>query len=330
MPERKGPIYTLLKKLFRRLFLVHDRWLQTRHRLLCALPDGRGPSCTTCWLERIRRQRVTASDLLPRLVAGLLVHSACSLPSLAQDRVLTGRESVALTPAQQSVVDRITKAPETVNLGILKATGAKSEGPAVDRYATLVVPLTGSQDITLVRTRPTMLSARAVRVRRTCRAHAVERRPPVRLFRLQGAAFQHQSHGRRLLRYEAGAIGESLFRAARRSTWPVRRRACGRLRAGCPWTRGWGSERAGARGKPPLRPLWRGHFTAPPSARPNWPWRRGACTRHRPPLPGVRASLPGHAGRVPPRLRYARAARGCASSPCAGRPRLPPAGPRPA
>ena len=80
------------------------------------------------------------------------------MPSLAQDRLLTGRDPVALTPAQQSVVDRITRAPETVNLGILKATGTGGGRLPGDRYATVVLPLSEGKDITLVRTRPTVLS----------------------------------------------------------------------------------------------------------------------------------------------------------------------------
>ena len=43
-----------------------------------------------------------------------------------------------------------------------------------------------------------------------------------------------------LERYEAGGVGEAPS-AAPPWTWPERRRACGRRRAGCPWTPGGGA-----------------------------------------------------------------------------------------
>lgn len=66
---------------------------------------------------------MTSSNVPPRFAAALLALSAISLPALAQDRILSGRDRVDLTPAQQAVVDRITRAPETVNVSFLKATG---------------------------------------------------------------------------------------------------------------------------------------------------------------------------------------------------------------
>ena len=46
-----------------------------------------------------------------------------------------------------------------VNLGILKAVGREGGQQAADRYATIVLPIGDGTDVTLVRTRPTVLSA---------------------------------------------------------------------------------------------------------------------------------------------------------------------------
>ncbi|MFY9624435.1 MAG: hypothetical protein WAU59_06300 [Rhodoplanes sp.] len=78
--------------------------------------------------------------------------------ALAQDRILSGRDRVDLTPAQQAVVDRITRAPETVNVSFLKATGTTDGQAPRDRYATLVLRLPEGKDITLSRSQLTVLS----------------------------------------------------------------------------------------------------------------------------------------------------------------------------
>ena len=89
------------------------------------------------------------------------------------------KEDVALTPAQQTVVDKVTKSPETVNVGVLRMpdaavaehaltrfeqqVGTKGQGgPPEDRYAKVVLPLSASKDITLVRKRPVVKTERGV------------------------------------------------------------------------------------------------------------------------------------------------------------------------
>ena len=73
------------------------------------------------------------------------------------------KDRAPMTPTQQTAVDNITKAPETVNLGMLKLPepavvelALKTEGSAQDRFARVVLPLSDDKDITLVRTAPTV------------------------------------------------------------------------------------------------------------------------------------------------------------------------------
>lgn len=87
------------------------------------------------------------------------------------------KDDVALTSAQQKVVDNVTKSPETVHVGVLrmpdaavaehaltrleKSIGTKGRaGPQEDPYAKVMLPLSASTDITLVRTRPTIKTER--------------------------------------------------------------------------------------------------------------------------------------------------------------------------
>jgi len=67
---------------------------------------------------------------------------------------------VTLTPAQQAIVDKITKATGTVNVGVLERTDTLDPGPSENRYATVVLPLADGKDITLIRTRPSVKSER--------------------------------------------------------------------------------------------------------------------------------------------------------------------------
>lgn len=76
-----------------------------------------------------------------------------------------------LTPAQTEVVNTVTKSPETVNVGVLnmpdaavaeyaltrfeQSVGTKGQaGPEGDRYAKVMLPLSDTQNITLVRKYP--------------------------------------------------------------------------------------------------------------------------------------------------------------------------------
>ncbi|HZT47738.1 MAG TPA: M12 family metallo-peptidase [Hyphomicrobiaceae bacterium] len=89
------------------------------------------------------------------------------------------KADVSLTPAQQAVIDKATSQPETVNLGIVRMPDAAvaehaltrqveppgpkgAAGPAQDRFAKVVLPLGETGDVTLVRTRPVVKSARGL------------------------------------------------------------------------------------------------------------------------------------------------------------------------
>jgi peptidyl-Asp metalloendopeptidase len=97
------------------------------------------------------------------------------------NHILTRRskDAAALTPAQQKVVDTVTKSPETVNVGVLnmpnaavaelaltrfeESVGTKGQGgPPEDRYAKVLLPISATQDITLVRTEPVVKTAGGV------------------------------------------------------------------------------------------------------------------------------------------------------------------------
>jgi hypothetical protein len=87
--------------------------------------------------------------------------------------------AVELTPKQQGVIDRVTRSPETIKVGVLnmpdvaaaehaltrfeEAVGTRGQGgPPEDRYAKVVLPLDRTRDITLVRTRPTVKTERGL------------------------------------------------------------------------------------------------------------------------------------------------------------------------
>jgi peptidyl-Asp metalloendopeptidase len=96
------------------------------------------------------------------LLVGMSLLGLCivSPQSLAQSQVLNGKDEVTLTPAQQAVVDKITRSAGTVNVGVLKKINTTGGGSPENRYAQLVLPLGNGKDITLVRTRPSVTSER--------------------------------------------------------------------------------------------------------------------------------------------------------------------------
>jgi peptidyl-Asp metalloendopeptidase len=81
-------------------------------------------------------------------------------PSLAQKEIFCGKGPVALTPAQQAVVDKITRSPETVNVGVIRKTDIKEFGPPENRYARVILPLSDGKEISLIRTRNTVKTER--------------------------------------------------------------------------------------------------------------------------------------------------------------------------
>src|SRR6516164_2986145 len=90
----------------------------------------------------------------------LLAVWTASAPSMAQNQILNGKDEVELTPAQRAIVDKIIKAPETVNIGVIKNATSPEQLSSQNRYARLALPFAQGKDITLVRTRPTVKSNR--------------------------------------------------------------------------------------------------------------------------------------------------------------------------
>ena len=118
-----------------------------------------GPSLAVNAMPFLTGQR---SPVLPTVGSILIAFSITSAPSLAQNQILSGRDEVTLTPAQQAIVDKITKATGTVNVGVLERTDTLDPGPSENRYATVVLPLGDGKDIGLIRTRPSVKSERDV------------------------------------------------------------------------------------------------------------------------------------------------------------------------
>jgi hypothetical protein len=90
-----------------------------------------------------------------------------------------GKDAAALSPAQQAVVDKVAKSPHMVNVGVLhmpnaaiaehalrrfeEQVGTKGQGgPPDDRYAKVVLPISATEDVTLVRTQPPVTTERGV------------------------------------------------------------------------------------------------------------------------------------------------------------------------
>lgn len=106
-----------------------------------------------------------AKNLVERLLV-LALLLVCIGPPLALAQTETGadkilrqdKDAAVLTPAQQAVVDKITRSPGTVNVGVMKMPDAAAAESALteDRYAKIVLPFGEGKDITLVRRRPTV------------------------------------------------------------------------------------------------------------------------------------------------------------------------------
>jgi hypothetical protein len=109
-----------------------------------------------------RRTFLTARGVRVSPIVGstLLVLWIIAQPSAAQQEVLSGRGPVALTPAQQAVVDKITRSPETVHVGVIRKTEIKESGTPENRYARVILPLGNGKEITLIRTRNTVKTER--------------------------------------------------------------------------------------------------------------------------------------------------------------------------
>jgi hypothetical protein len=101
-----------------------------------------------------------ASCVPPIAGAALLALGIVPAPSLAQKEILSGKGPVALTPAQQAVVDKITRSPETVKVGVIRKTDIKDSGSPENRYARVILPLSDGKEITLIRTRNTVKTER--------------------------------------------------------------------------------------------------------------------------------------------------------------------------
>ena len=85
---------------------------------------------------------------------GPTLFALCLIPPSAwsQNQILSGRKDIQLTPAQQSVVDKITRVPASTT------DGDSTES----RYARLILPLTGGSHVTFVRSRPLLTSERGL------------------------------------------------------------------------------------------------------------------------------------------------------------------------
>ena len=152
--------------------------------------------------KRITVLMAQGARFVPIVGSTLLALCMILQPSLAQKEILSGRGPVALTPAQQAVVDKITRSPETLHCGVIRKTDIKESGPPENRYARMILPLGDGKEIALIRTRNTVKTERGFTWRGvterpgTSHTHGVERRAPLRLFCLQGPRFQRQPHGR--------------------------------------------------------------------------------------------------------------------------------------
>jgi hypothetical protein len=152
-PEQQSRVRKLLSRLFGK---AKREKLETTGSEVVSVPKGK-----SAWLEK-RLQQLGAK-----------------VTKLRENwnHVLTRRkkEEVPLTPPQQAAVDKAANAPGTVNVGVLKmpnaavaelaltrfeqSVGTKGRGgPQNDPYAKVVLPLSGDRDITLVRTRRSVLT----------------------------------------------------------------------------------------------------------------------------------------------------------------------------
>lgn len=128
-----------------------------------------------------RAARLTAALLLGAWVLGVSPLAAQSPEPGKPMTVLERRapDAAPLTKAQQVGVDTIARSPGASNVGVLEMSpaalselalmrleaslGTKGQGgPAEDRYARVVLPLSATRDITLVRKRPPIVNENGI------------------------------------------------------------------------------------------------------------------------------------------------------------------------
>ena len=122
----------------------------------------------------LKNTKPSLAGIRPRLapVVGASLLALCAIYSPAMTQTAAGtpdkdaanhilrpsKAPVALTPDQQVFVDKLTKSPETVSVGVLNVPDAAgAEQTAVTK---IVLPLGGGKEMSLVRTRPTVKSER--------------------------------------------------------------------------------------------------------------------------------------------------------------------------
>ena len=88
---------------------------------------------------------------------------ASKLPENSNQLLRRDKDALTLSPAQQATVNKTTSSPETKNVSVFKLPDAAtvqdllSRAPPQDeRYAKVVLPLSGDKNITLLRDRPTV------------------------------------------------------------------------------------------------------------------------------------------------------------------------------
>jgi hypothetical protein len=127
-----------------------------------------------------KKLKTTGSEVVvvPKEKAGALKRRleklGAKITTLREDwnHILTpAKKDTPLTPKQKAAIDTASKAPETVNVGVLKmpdaavaelaltrfeqSVGTRGRaGPQDDPYAKVMLPMSGGSRITLVRTRP--------------------------------------------------------------------------------------------------------------------------------------------------------------------------------
>jgi hypothetical protein len=156
MPARSGPVRSFLSRLFGHSGT--DK-LETTGTEVVSVPKEK-----SAWLMK-RLQRL-----------------GCTVVKLNENwhHILKPNKTPPkLSPTQQAMIDKKTASPETVGVGVLsmpdaavaelaltrfeQQVGTKgAKGPPEDRYAKVVLPLSETSQVTLVRTRPPVGSAKGV------------------------------------------------------------------------------------------------------------------------------------------------------------------------
>ena len=67
------------------------------------------------------------------------------------------RDQIRLTPEQQSIVDKVARSPETVNVSVI---GLSAQARGQDGYTRFYLPLDGGKEVVLLRTQPTIRTER--------------------------------------------------------------------------------------------------------------------------------------------------------------------------